>query len=208
MEIVAKETKGKSYQTFKYSFDSLGVPSIDYEHDEKIMKWQDQGETVDYKTSIDLKYEADKLIGNQSLFKYFLDGSRHVYKVDDMAYGNQVYPIIAGQVGVGCCKRIDKVVNRELFYRDLVLVLPDKSDPDGWDKGYFASKLKKINQSEDLLKLNLSFAAILTYKTSHGPGERVKLEDLAIAKVQDYMIDCEKKMVEELVREKKAPETN
>lgn len=203
MEIVAKETKGKSYQTFKFSFDSLGIPSIDYEHDEKIMKWQDQGETVDHKTSIDLKYEADKIMGNQSLFKYFLDGSRHVYKVDDMAYGNQVYPIIAGQVGVGCCKRIDKIVNKELFYRDLVLVLPDKSDPDGWDKGYFASKLKKINQSEDLLKLNLSFSAILTYKTSHGPGEKVKLEDLAIAKVQDYMIDCEKKMVEELVREKK-----
>ena len=36
-----------------------------------------------------------------------------------------------------------------------------------------------------------------------GANERIKLEDLAIAKVQDYMIDCEKKMVEQLVREKK-----
>ena len=173
------------------------------EHDEKVMKWQDQGETVEHKTSINLKNEADKIAGQTPLIKYFLDGSRHVYKVDDMAYGNQVYPIIAGQVGVGCCKRINGVMSRELFYRDLVLVLPDKSDPEGWDKGYFASKLNKINESEELQRLNLQFSSILTYKSSRSATEHVKLEDLAIAKVQDYMIDCEKRMVEELVRNKK-----
>ena len=203
MEIVARENKGKSYQTYKYSYDSLGVPSIDYDSDEKVMKWQDQGETVEHKTSINLKNEADKIAGQTPLLKYFLDGSRHVYKIDDMAYGNQVYPIIAGQVGVGCCKRINGVMSRELFYRDLVLVLPDKSDPEGWDKGYFASKLNKINESEELQRLNLQFSSILTYKSSRSATEHVKLEDLAIAKVQDYMIDCEKRMVEELVRNKK-----
>lgn len=31
MEIVAKETKGKSYHTYKYSYDSVGLPSIDYD---------------------------------------------------------------------------------------------------------------------------------------------------------------------------------
>ncbi len=203
MEIIAKETKGKSYQTFKYSFDSIGLPSIDYDNDEKIIQWKNQGETVEHKTYISLKDEADRIIGQTPLLKYFLDGSRHVYKVDDMAYGNQVFPIIAGQVGVGCCKRVDKLMSRELFYRDLVLVLPDKSDPEGWDKGYFKSKLQKINQSEELQRLQLAFSEILTYKTSKNATERVKLEDLAIAKVQDYMIDCEKKMVEQLVRDKK-----
>jgi len=49
----------------------------------------------------------------------------------------------------------------------------------------------------------LKFSEILSYKTSRAATERIKLEDLAIAKVQDYMIDCEKKMVEQLVREKK-----
>ena len=29
MEIVAKEAKGKSYHTYKYSYDSVGLPSID-----------------------------------------------------------------------------------------------------------------------------------------------------------------------------------
>lgn len=28
MEIIAKETNGKSYHTYKYSYDSIGVPSI------------------------------------------------------------------------------------------------------------------------------------------------------------------------------------
>lgn len=46
MEIIAKETKGKSYHTYKYSYDSIGLPSIDYDDDpNKIMKWKDSGET-------------------------------------------------------------------------------------------------------------------------------------------------------------------
>lgn len=28
MEIIKKETKGKSYHTYKYSYDSIGLPSI------------------------------------------------------------------------------------------------------------------------------------------------------------------------------------
>ena len=39
MEIIEKETKGKSYHTYKYSYDSIGLPSIDYDDDpNKIMK--------------------------------------------------------------------------------------------------------------------------------------------------------------------------
>ena len=33
MEIIEKETRGKSYHTYKYSYDSIGVPSIDYDDD-------------------------------------------------------------------------------------------------------------------------------------------------------------------------------
>lgn len=31
MEIIARETGGKSYNTARYSFDSLGMPSFDYD---------------------------------------------------------------------------------------------------------------------------------------------------------------------------------
>ena len=55
MEIVAKETKGKSYHTYKYSYDSVGLPSIDYDDDpNKIMKWKDSAETGSPKRSIDI----------------------------------------------------------------------------------------------------------------------------------------------------------
>lgn len=43
MEIIEKETKGKSFHTYKYSYDSIGLPRIDYDDDSsKVMKWQDK----------------------------------------------------------------------------------------------------------------------------------------------------------------------
>ena len=42
IEIIEKEAKGKSYHTYKYSYDSIGLPSIDYDDDpNKIMKWKE-----------------------------------------------------------------------------------------------------------------------------------------------------------------------
>ena len=62
MEIIEKETKGKSYHTYKYSYDSIGLPSIDYDDDpNKVMKWKDSGETGSPKKPIDLKPLADQL---------------------------------------------------------------------------------------------------------------------------------------------------
>ena len=75
MEIIEKETRGKSYHTYKYSYDSIGLPSIDYDDDpNKIIKWKDSGETGSPKNSINLKQLADQLreVGEPSLFKYFL----------------------------------------------------------------------------------------------------------------------------------------
>ena len=170
MEIIEKETRGKSYHTYKYSYDSIGLPSIDYDDDpNKIIKWKDSGETGSPKNSINLKQLADQLqeVGEPSLFKYFLDGSRHVFKVDDIAYNKQVFPVVAGQIGIGCCKRDNKRMQKERFYRELVLALPDKANADGWDDAaYFASKVVKLNQSDELKRLNLHFSAILPYSTS------------------------------------------
>ena len=205
MEIIEKETKGKSYHTYKYSYDSIGIPSIDYDDEsDKVMKWQDTAETVKHISSIDLKPHADSIRGTEPLIRFFLDGSRHVFKVDDIAYNKQVFPVVAGQIGVGCCKRENKRMSKELFYRELVLSLPDKANADGWDDAaFFKSKVDRLNESEELKKLGLQFAAILPYKTTATKDVRVKLEDLAIAKIQDYMVEAEKRMVAELVKKNK-----
>ena len=70
MEIIEKETRGKSYHTYKYSYDPIGLPSIDYDDDpNKIIKWKDSGETGSPKKSINLKQLADQLqeVGEPSL---------------------------------------------------------------------------------------------------------------------------------------------
>ena len=207
MEIIEKETKGKSYHTYKYSYDSIGLPLIDYDDDpNKIMKWKDSGETSSPKKAINLKPLADQLqeVGEKPLLKYFLDGSRHVFKVDDIAYNKQVFPVVAGQIGIGCCKREHKRIQKERFYCELVLALHDKANADGWDDtAYFASKVAKLNESEELKRLGLKFSAILPYSTSKAGSVDVKLDNLAVATIQDYMIEAEKRMVAELVKDKR-----
>lgn len=206
MEIIEKETKGKSYHTYKYSYDSIGLPSIDYDDDpNKTMKWRDSGETATPKKAKDLKPLADKLqkVGEKPLLRYFLDGSRRVFKVDDIAYNKRVFPVVAGQIGVGCCSRKNKHMQKERFYRELVLALPKKADADSFGKVYFSAINQKLNQSEELKKLGLHFSAIIPYSTPKGTSIDTKLENLAISVIQDYMIEAEKRMVAELVKDGK-----
>ena len=46
MEIIAKETKGKSYHTYKYSYDSVGLPSIDKLSEADIKKCNGHNEST------------------------------------------------------------------------------------------------------------------------------------------------------------------
>ena len=209
MEIIAKETHGKSYNTEKYSYDSIGMPSFDYDDDgEKIMKWQVSGETVRHKKPVSLVEDANKWAKWSPVITYFLDGSRHTYKVDDISYNKQVYPVIAGQVGVGCCKRVDRLMKAEKYYRRLVISLPKVSNADGWDDdAFFAAKTVKLNKSAELKRLGIEFSAILPYAM---PTEKRKgkIEDSGIACIQDYMIQSEKEMVDELVKAGKLNQNN
>lgn len=205
MDIIAKETKGKSYHSYKYSYDLAGMPAFDYDDDpNKVIRWKDSGETETPGGPVELKALADtvKREEKESILKYFLDGSRHAFKVDDIAYNKHVFPVVAGQVGVGCCRREHGRMRRERFYRELVLALPDKANADGWDDtAYFAAKAAKVNESWELKRLNLRLSAILPYKTSKDRRGGSKLENLAIGKIQEYMIESEKRMVAELVKE-------
>ncbi len=95
-------------------------------------------------------------------------------------------------------------MQKERFYLELVLALPDKANADGWDDtAYFASKVAKLNESDELKRLGLTFSAILPYSTSKVGSTDVKLDNLAVAKIQDYMIEAEKRMVAELVKDER-----
>ena len=205
MSIIEQETKGQSYHTYKYSYDSIGLPSIDYDDKpDEVVKWLDSGETDNPTKYISLKDYADKIAGQEPIIKYFLDGSRHVFKVDDIAYNKRIYPVVAGQIGVGCCRRENKRMKVERFYRELVIALPKNANADGHnDTAFFASKLQKINESSELKRLGLSFSAVLPYDTAKTKAADTKLDSVAVGVIQDCMIDYEKRMVAELVREKR-----
>ena len=85
--IIEEETKGKSFRTRKYFHASENITSIIYDDNSEI-EWKEHGETEQIKKPKCLKNDAKKLKDYPSVFRYFLDGSRHTYKVDDISYKN------------------------------------------------------------------------------------------------------------------------
>lgn len=202
MDIIANETQGKSYRTFKYSFEGNDVLTFDYDDHQQIT-WERYGETVppsSYEFS-NMKPLADKLIKSAPLFTYFLDGSRRTYKVDDISYKNQVYPVIAGQVCISCCKRQNKIMQKYDFERRLVITLPKIASQEDWEgrQVFFQNLKKKINQQDTkLIASKVEFTDILPYSTRR-TDQFERLENKGIAVIQDLMIKHETNMISKMV---------
>jgi len=215
-KILETETGGKSYKANKYSLDSTDRPNPDYGDVEKELEWNEYGEAKHGKQYVNLTKLSESLAkNNEQLLTYFLDGSRHVYKVDDMGYeksGNRsvIYPIIAGQIGVGCCCREDRRVRSECFMGEIALAIPDIADADGsGDKGFFQGLAKKIRDGSTLasrLGEDWKFSRVFSYDSKD--EDKGKFEDRGTAKIQDEMIELEQKMVADLVSAGKLNQDN
>lgn len=212
-QILAEETGGKSYKAHKYSLDSERS-FLDYnESEDYTFVWKKRGETdppSSYKSLEELsKYLA---LRDEQVLTYFLDGSRHVYKVDDMAYlksggRSVIYPTVAGQVGVGICKRDNKRMIHEALSREIVLSVPSIADPNG-KGGFFEALSTKLNASNELERIKQcgwKFATPIPYDISH---DEKKFEDRGTARIQAAMIELEKEMVKQLVRGGKLNQNN
>lgn len=205
LEIIEKETDGKSFKSHKYCYNDVEISNIEYD-DTKEVEWKNYGETEQHKKCVNLKQRADLLKDKRSIFTYFLDGSRRTYKVDDISYNNVVYPVIAGQIGIGCCKRINKELSPEQYKRKLVIVLPDIAYRDTWGAVNFFNDLAKMINNNDKLKnyFKVQFDSIETYKRDKDD----KLDKKAVAVIQDLMIEQEKIAVAELVAKGKLNQDN
>lgn len=200
---IANETNGKCYQSFRYcADDEIKMPTLDYEDklSEFTLVKNSCGETdTGLKATKSIKETAIKIIDNEPLFHFFLDGSRRTYKVDDIEIERNVYPIIAGQIGVACCQRQspDQFKCAD-FERKFVLSLPRVANPNGGDaKLFFNNLTDKVNKLSVLEKRNIHFDKILSYDSKkHDDG--TKYENLGIATIQDEMIETEKKIVASL----------
>ena len=140
MSILEEMTGGKSYRAHKYGLDHAERPTIDYTEDNII--WQEIAETTHHKNHVPLWDESRKvLFSGTNILSYFLDGSRRVFKVDDMGFvlpggRNVIYPVIAGQIGIGCTHRDNRVLKKEKFHQEFVISMPDIANADG-KTGYF-----------------------------------------------------------------------
>ena len=200
LDYIAKATNGKNYKSYKYCIEDIEVPKVEYDDKQNIIV-KKLGETdKSINTSKSLKKFALQIKGNP-LFKYFLDGSRRTYKVDDIAYGKKLYPVIAGQIGVGVCYRenADSFKAVEL-HNPLVMSLPSKANSEtSNDELFFSNLLEKLNKQSILQKQKLRFSKILPY--NYRPlKNNDKYEDRGVAKIQEEMIRLEKLTVKELVK--------
>lgn len=206
MKYLEMETGGKSYKAHKYSLDNAEIPSIDYGEYNKV--WEKYAETEPPKNYKSLKEKCEELKHYDiNLLTYFLDGSRRVYKVDDIAYNkgknrSGIYPVIAGQIAVGCLKRINKRMKKCIFNCEWDLALPSIADADG-KPGFFEALNEKIKRNTNITRLtnsDMQLANIFSYSTSYANKE--KYEDKGIIKIQDRMIELEKQTVSDLVKKK------
>lgn len=212
-KIIEEETGGKSYRAHKYSLDS-DRSTLEYSEQEDLnFSWKKRGET-DPPTSYKSLEKQSRFLAarDEQVLTYFLDGSRHVYKVDDMAYAlsggrSVIYPTIAGQVGVGICKRQDKRVSSEDLTREIVISIPNIADPNG-KGGFFEALSNKLNESSELSRIKQcgwKFTTPIPYDVK---ADERKFEDRGTARIQDAMIEREKEMVKKLVRRGKLNQDN
>ena len=205
LDYIAHETDGKNYKSYKYCFEAVEVPKLLYD-DKKDIKIKRKGETdKSLKTSKSI-WDLSRKISEDSkpLFQYFLDGSRRTYKVDDIAYDKKLYPIIAGQIGVSVCERLEPHSFKPYKLRNpLVISLPSRANAVSSDDNLFFNNLtEKLNKQEFINKYDIRFSKILPYNDSPLKGNE-KYEDKGVAKIQDEMIDLEKRVVHELVKDRK-----
>ena len=211
--ILEEETGGKSYKAHKYSLDSERSALEYNEIEDKTFVWKKRGETELLTTYKSLDALARLLAErDEQVLTYFLDGSRHVYKVDDMAYTQSgdrsvIYPTIAGQVGVGICKRENKMMKAEALTREIVLSVPSIADPSG-KEGFFEALSVKLNESNELSRIKQCGWKFVTPIPYDIKNDERKFEDRGTAKIQDLMIEREKVMVKELVRKGKLNQDN
>lgn len=211
LQSIENETKLRCYRTVKYSLDSTSAPIIQYDDSEKlnISVKQKYAETDKSKVKhIDLEQKAERELGFP-IFKYFLDGSRKTYKVDDIAIGDRIYPLVAGQISVGCCYRMDDSFKTVDSQRMIVLAVPDRINIDDLpEKEFLRDLCDVVNTSSVLKKTGVEINKIFQYPTDSlkakslllNKSDKEKYEDLAVMCIQNEMMDTEQLVVKELCR--------
>lgn len=189
------ETGKTCFDTYRRCLDQERVSLIEFdEFSHEFMK--ELGETERFSGTRNIQHVAFDWQNREPAFRLFMDGSRRTYKIADMPIGSQVFPIIAGQVGVAACKREQRNLSPCKFILHTVLAFPDKMDTEGKNAkqhhAFLVNLAQKLNANQDKIKLD----DLLLYPTKANEN----FEDKGIARIQEYMIEQEKELVQALVQ--------
>lgn len=215
LDYIEKEGRGNyiCYKTNKVSLDNQNGDVFDYDDKPATLnKISSIAETnTDRVEKVLIPDNLIRITSANPLFKFFLDGSRHVYKVDDIAVGRKIFPALAGQIIVGCCERIDRDTFKPFdLYRRFVLSLPDDFDYDDGGENYCRLFCEGIN--EELSKIpfvkasGINVDKILLYKTDNKDpykSDKDSYKSRGTAKIQAEMTDEEQNLVSDLCKKNK-----
>ena len=189
-EVTGKECLG----TYRRCLDIERAGVIEYDDIER-MFMKEQGETSRYAGPQSVCDAANSWCDREPAIKLFMDGSRRTYKIADLPISTQIYPVLAGQVGVGVCKREDRRVSPCDLELRTVLAFPDKLDVDGktrkQHRAFCVDLMSKLNAGQSRVKID----DVLLYPTD----AKGNFEDKGVARIQECMVEQEKSMVKSLV---------
>lgn len=213
LDFIEKDGDGKysCYKTKKIVLDHTDQDTLDYD-DRPALQTSSANFAESDLSRIDTVQITPQMmkLASTPLFSYFLDGSRHVYKVDDIAIGNRIFPFLAGQIIVGCCERADRdTFTKKALTRKIVLSLPRNFNYDGdKEQNFCRMYCEKINAEMKKNKLvqeqGLKIDLILLYPTDGSKEittDKNGLKNSGTAKIQAEMTDEEQLMVAELCKQ-------
>lgn len=204
LDYIAEETGGKTYKSHRFCYDAeVKLPSLAYDENQEFTVRRDKHGETDNTLKIKNLSETAKMFQKEKpLFTYFLDGSRRIYKVDDVEYSKRLFPVVGGQIGVACCRRnAPDNFGKAILENHLVLSLPSFAVAGQKHSTQFLGRLtKQINETERLRRLNIKFDEIFTYSSDKADKDSKEYLDRSTATIQDKMIECEKKVVADLVK--------
>ena len=155
LEYIEKSGGGKyvCYKTKKLSLDISDNDTLSYD-DKPVSEFKKSFFAETDQCRKQTVRISDKLISSTPpIFRFFLDGSRHTYKVDDIGIGKKIFPIVCGQIIVGCCERKSRDEFKKYDIRQKLLIsMPDDFAIDGNEENFCRLYCEKLNKELESIK--------------------------------------------------------
>ncbi|MDR2130622.1 MAG: hypothetical protein LBP56_05570 [Odoribacteraceae bacterium] len=214
LDYIQQSSNGKfqCYKTKKLPLDANDNDTIAYNYDDNTVVQTTKSIFAETdrsrRSTVSLKNLLKENTTPPPIFRYFLDGSRHTYKVDDIAIGKKIFPIVAGQIIVGCCERKGRDIFKKYdLYSKIVLSMPDDFDDDDGGENFCRSYCESLNTEIGRLPFikerGITIDKLLLYKTDGNTGDKDKdnYKNRAVAQIQNEMVDEEQLLVAQLCKD-------